>query len=107
EGYAAGVPCVATDVGSCRQLIEGLEDDDRALGASGEVVGIADPQALAEAILRLLGDPQRWRAAQQAGIERVSRYYTQGLMFSQYRAIYEEALALPDAPAHPQPHQEK
>lgn len=97
EGYAAGVPCVATDVGSCRQLIEGLEPEDRALGASGEVVGIADPQALAKAILRLLSDPAYWRRAQQAGIQRVSRYYTQELMFSRYRAIYNEALAHTDS----------
>lgn len=40
EGFAAGVPAVSTDVGSCRQLIEGLDDEDRALGRAGEVVGI-------------------------------------------------------------------
>ncbi len=57
EGYAAGVPCVSTDVGSCRQLIEGFGEADRALGASGAVVGIADPEALAEAIIALLSDP--------------------------------------------------
>ncbi len=97
EGYAAGVPCVATDVGSCRQLVEGLEAEDRALGCSGEIVGIADPEALADAIIRLLSDPERWQQAQAAGIARVSRYYTQDMMFAKYRAIYEEALALPDA----------
>src|SRR5262249_2534881 len=32
EGYAAGVPAVSTDVGSCRQLVHGLDDEDRALG---------------------------------------------------------------------------
>lgn len=51
EGYAAGVPTVSTDVGSCRQLIEGLADEDRSLGHSGAVVNIADPQALADAAL--------------------------------------------------------
>ena len=97
EGFAAGVPCVATDVGSCRQLVEGLEEEDRALGAAGEVVGIADPQALAMAILRLLGDDDVWRRAQAAGIARVERYYTQDRMVARYRALYEEALALPAA----------
>jgi glycosyltransferase involved in cell wall biosynthesis len=63
EGYAAGVPAVSTDVGSCRQLVYGLDEEDQALGASGEVVGIADPQALAEAALRLLGDEAAWHAA--------------------------------------------
>jgi len=93
EGYAAGVPCVATDVGSCRQLVEGLDADDKALGPSGIVVGIADPQALAHAIIRLLDDDDAWRQAQSAGIARVERYYTQEQMFSRYREVYHSALA--------------
>lgn len=92
EGYAAGVPTISTDVGSCRQLIEGLDDEDKALGASGAVVNIADPQALADASLRLLGDPEAWQAASQAGIARVERYYTDELMFGRYRQVYENAL---------------
>ncbi|MDN5849145.1 MAG: GT4 family glycosyltransferase PelF [Nitrococcus sp.] len=96
EGNAAGVPCVATDVGACRQLVEGLGEEDEALGASGGIVSIADPEALATAILRLLSDPQRWHRAQQAGIGRVERYYTQEMMLSRYRAVYDDALAQPD-----------
>lgn len=93
EGYAAGVPAVATDVGSCRQLVHGLPGDDAALGASGRVVGIADPTALADAALELLGDPAAWRRAQAAGIARVERYYTQERMLDSYRALYRKALA--------------
>ncbi len=92
EGYAAGVPAVSTDVGSCRQLIYGLDEEDQALGASGEVVGIADPQALAEAALRLLTDEAAWHAAAKAGIARVERYYTHPVMFGRYRAVYDQAL---------------
>lgn len=97
EGYAAGVPCVATDVGSCRQLVEGLEPEDRALGPAGAVVGIADPQALALAILDLLGNEDAWRAAQAAGMARVERYYTQDRMFGRYREVYRDALQTADA----------
>ena len=93
EGFAAGVPAVSTDVGSCRQLIYGLDEEDRALGAAGAVVGIAEPQALAEAAAALLSDPQRWHAAQRAGIARVERYYTQDMMFAQYRTLYQQAMA--------------
>ncbi|RKT60452.1 glycosyltransferase involved in cell wall biosynthesis [Azonexus fungiphilus] len=96
EGYAAGVPTVSTDVGSCRQLIEGLDDADRALGISGRVVKIADPQGLADAALELLGDTQAWQAASEAGIRRVERYYTDDLMFGSYRQVYEGAFARPD-----------
>ncbi len=99
EGFAAGVPGVATDVGSCRQLIHGLSEEDQALGAAGEVVGIAQPQALADAALKLLTDPARWHAAQAAGIARVERYYTQDMMFGAYRALYQQALAQSEAPA--------
>ena len=93
EGFAAGVPAVSTDVGSCRQLIYGLDEEDKALGAAGRIVGIADPQALAEAALELLSDESVWRAASEAGIKRVETYYTQERMFDSYRAIYEEAVA--------------
>jgi len=92
EGYAAGVPTVATDVGSCRQLVEGLDAEDRALGPSGTVVPIAQPQQLADAALALLGDPVAWHAASRAAVARVERYYTDTLMFDRYRQVYERAL---------------
>ncbi len=97
EGYAAGVPVVTTDVGSCRQLVYGLPGEDAAIGAAGRVVGIADPTALANASLELLTDRAAWHAAQAAGIKRVERYYTQDLMFGQYRELYTKALNAPDA----------
>ncbi len=90
EGYAAGVPAVCTDVGSCRQLIYGVDPEDRAYGASGTVVGIADPQALALAALELLSDHNKWRAASAAAMRRVEGLYTQEQMFARYRAIYEK-----------------
>jgi glycosyltransferase involved in cell wall biosynthesis len=93
EAFAAGVPCVASDVGCCRELIEGIEGDDRALGSAGAVVEIADPAATARAALDLLRDRDRWQAAQRAAIARVQRYYTEDTMLGRYRAIYEDALA--------------
>jgi polysaccharide biosynthesis protein PelF len=92
EGYASGVPAVATDVGACRELIEGGKPEDRALGKSGAVVPIANPEATARAALPLLQDEGAWRAAQQAGIRRVEAYYTQAGMFDQYRRLYAKAL---------------
>ncbi len=92
EGFAAGVPAIATDVGSCRQLIEGLDREDRQIGRAGRVVGIADPASLAQACLELLADPVAWAQAQKAGQQRVARYYTQDLMFKAYRELYEQAL---------------
>ncbi|SOY69076.1 putative GLYCOSYL TRANSFERASE [Cupriavidus taiwanensis] len=93
EGFAAGVPCVTTDVGSCRELLFGLPGEDAALGAAGEVVRIADPAALAAAALGLLRDPARWQAAQAAGVARVERYYTQERMVGSYRELYQRLMA--------------
>jgi glycosyltransferase involved in cell wall biosynthesis len=86
------VPAVSTDVGSCRQLIEGLDDEDRALGPSGRVVGLADPKALADAAVELLSDSDAWQRASEAGVERVYRYYSLERMLGRYRAVYERAL---------------
>ncbi|MBA4142436.1 MAG: GT4 family glycosyltransferase PelF [Nitrosospira sp.] len=99
EAFASGVPCLATDVGSCRELIEGRSDEDRALGAAGSVVFIADPEGTARAALELLNNGARWRAAQQAGLERVKRYYDDKLMFSSYRNLYLQALGSEQDPA--------
>jgi len=71
-----------------------------ALGAAGRVVGIADPQAFAEAAIDLL-QPENWHAAQAAGIARVEKYYADHMMFDRYREVYDRALLQP--PAEPQP----
>lgn len=91
EAWCAGTPVVSTDVGSCRDMIVGGDAEDQALGHAGEIVPIADPQATARAIQRLLLNPERWAAAQQAGLQRVTRYYTDELMFARYRALYRTA----------------
>ncbi|NRH27418.1 GT4 family glycosyltransferase PelF [Pseudomonas sp. MS19] len=93
EAWAAGTPVVSSDVGSCRELIEGAAGEDRALGFAGEVVAIADPQATSQAIVGLLSDSQRWHAAQAVGLKRVNTYYTETLMLQRYRNLYLEAIA--------------
>lgn len=92
EAYAAGVPCVATDVGSCRELIEGgSADGDSDLGHAGAVTSIANPEQTANACIELLTNTDKWHAAQQAGLNRVKTYYTEQLMFDRYRDLYREA----------------
>ncbi|WP_246182403.1 GT4 family glycosyltransferase PelF [Pandoraea pneumonica] len=94
EAAAAGVPVVTTDVGACRHLIEGdatLEGDCE-LGHAGRVVPIADPEALAAAIVDVL-EPDVWHAASRAGMARVERYYTHDAMCDAYRGLYRRLLA--------------
>ncbi len=93
EGFAAGVPCVATDVGSCRDLIEGgINEEDIKIGKAGAITGIANPEALANEYIKLLDfDNGTWKRAQEAGLERVEKYYRQELFLQDYRDIYNEA----------------
>ena len=92
EAWAAGTPVISTDVGSCREMIEGGSTEDRDLGHAGKVVAIADPQATSTAILELLRSPQRWQAAQASGLLRVNHYYTEALMSQRYRDLYHAAM---------------
>jgi glycosyltransferase involved in cell wall biosynthesis len=96
EGFAAGVPCVSTDVGCVRELMQGVDPEDKALGIAGSVVGIANPEATARAAIELLSDRGRWKRAQEAGIRRVEKLYTQKQMLDRYRAIYDTALGARD-----------
>jgi glycosyltransferase involved in cell wall biosynthesis len=91
EAWAAGTPVVSSDVGSCRELIEGAPDESPRLGHAGTVVAIADPQATARAVVDLLKSPEQWHAAQAVGLERVNRYYTEALMLGRYRDLYRNA----------------
>ena len=94
ESFASGLPVLATDVGACRDLIDGKDPADRALGRAGDLVSISDQDALAHAAFALLTDPLRWSAAQQAGIARVERYYEQSRVIDSYREIYQRMDAL-------------
>ena len=93
EAAAAGVPVVATDVGACRQLVEGNDAQDRALGRSGRIVPMADPEALAAAVVEVL-EPTAWHAASRAGMARVERYYRLDTMRDAYRALYERWMVM-------------
>ena len=91
ESFAAGVPAVTTDVGSCRQLIYGgLNEEDKKIGKAGEVCRVADFRSLAEAYARFLTDKKEWWSCSQAGIKRVETFYTYERFIESYRKVYEE-----------------
>ncbi|WP_456391113.1 GT4 family glycosyltransferase PelF [Hydrogenimonas sp.] len=91
EGFAAGLPAVATDVGSCRDLIYGgLDEEDIAIGKAGAVTKIANPAEMAAQYLRILDDEELWRKMQQNALRRVNRYYRQDMFLERYEKLYEE-----------------
>jgi glycosyltransferase involved in cell wall biosynthesis len=97
EAGAVGVPVVASDVGCCRELLEGRTAEDRALGPGGRLTPIASPGATARAVLELYADAELRRAMGESLKQRVERFYSQSAMIETYRAIYAK---LTRAPAH-------
>lgn len=97
EAAAAGIPVVASDVGACRELLEGRTADDRALGPSGLVTGIADPGDTAGALLTLARDPALREEMGQAGRARVCAHYQEADLVRRYREIYDRLLTIPPA----------
>ncbi len=88
ESFAAGIPVIATDVGSCRELILGKSPEDRNIGAAGEVVAIANPNALAVSIEKVLYHREIWTEMSSAAIARVERFYQENHMFAAYQTLY-------------------
>ncbi len=90
ESMACGIPVVSTDVGCCRELIEGRpgEDGGYGLGPAGLVTGLVDPQDTARALLELAADPERRAGMGRAGRRRVEKYYRLDQVRKSYLDLY-------------------
>jgi len=98
EAYAWGLPVIATEVGACREMIEGRSDDDRRIGASGFVTRVASPKETAAAMVRLARDGRlRWQMG-AAGHKRVTTYYQRRDMLARYRSLYAGLIEAPERP---------
>lgn len=86
EAMAMEKPVVATAVGGVRESIVPAE--------TGLLVPPGDPDALAEAILRLLRDPEEARRLALAAGERARRLYSLDPMIEATTALYRRLLAL-------------
>jgi len=95
EANCAGVPAVATDVGSCRELLEGRTPEDRALGPSGLVTRTADPIDTARAMGEILTDPGLRERMAQAGKARITSFYRESDLLARYHDIYTHYRELP------------
>ena len=88
EAYAWGLPVIATDVGACREMIEGRSDEDRSIGPSGVVTRVAAPKETGAAMVRLARDVRlRWQMG-AAGHQRVTAFYQRKDMLARYHALY-------------------
>ncbi len=85
EAMALGKPVVATEVGGNTELVEP--------GVTGLLVPPRDPQALAQAVISLLEDPQESQAMGERGSEVVRRQFSLEGMVKNYQDLYQEVLA--------------
>jgi glycosyltransferase involved in cell wall biosynthesis len=92
EAHAAGVPVIATDVGACREMLEGTPADAH-LGPGGIVTRVAAAEETAAALVRLARDPALQRKLGEAGRARVQASYTKEAMIGSYRALYDRMVA--------------
>lgn len=88
EAGARGIPVIATDVGACREMLEGRTPSDVRLGASGLLTGVARPEETAAALVRLARDPELGAAMGRSGFARVSGFYQRRNMLASYRYLY-------------------
>jgi glycosyltransferase involved in cell wall biosynthesis len=85
EAMATGLPCIASKIGGNVDL---LED-----GPSGLLVPLNDPQGWAEAILRLLDDPEFARSLGQEALRRVESEFALPIVVDRYETLYRSLLA--------------
>ena len=88
EAFAAGRACVTTDVGCCRELIEGNDG----LGRAGICVPPMNKEQLAQAMLELCREPMERKRMGKVGRERVRRFYTHEISMENYRKLYMEVM---------------
>ncbi|MFC3630817.1 GT4 family glycosyltransferase PelF [Paracoccus angustae] len=93
EAGAARIPCVATDVGSCREIIEGAPDEHPNLGLAGRVAPPMDADAIGRAIVELMADPALRAACGDTLRRRVETYFTSEISAARYAALYHELVA--------------
>ncbi|MGO4914804.1 GT4 family glycosyltransferase PelF [Pseudogemmobacter sp. W21_MBD1_M6] len=90
EAGAASIPCVSTDVGSCREIIEGAADEIPNLGMAGRVVPPMDANAIGRAVIELLGDEALRNACGKTLRQRVETSFTSTVSANKYRDLYRE-----------------
>ncbi|MFG2131041.1 glycosyltransferase family 4 protein [Streptomyces sp. NPDC048751] len=80
EALHARVPLVATDVGGIPELV----------GDAAELVPYGDAGALADAVVRLLGDPERCETLRERGVRQATTWPTEDETVAQVLSVYDE-----------------
>ena len=86
ESFAAGRPVVTTDVGCCRELIEGASGDF--FGTAGFIAPPMHREGLAKAMDRMCSDRNKRIEMGQNGKRRVEKYFQHPQMMYRYNKLY-------------------
>ena len=97
ESMAAGLPLVSTDVGSCRELIEGDKNDR--FGSAGFYVTPMHQSEMLEALLEMSEDKKMREKMSEVGKQRVNTFYNLDGMVKKYKDVYQKAIKLWQASA--------
>lgn len=89
ESLAAARPCVTTNVGNCKELLEEPEDG---FGQAGYCCIPMDSVGLAEAMLKLCLDPALRIKLGNNGRNRIKNSYTHAVMKKKYLEVYREVM---------------
>ena len=91
ESLAAKRPVVTTDVGSCRDLIEGDVGDN--FGHAGICVPPMHQSKLFQALLEMCQNEEKRKLMGEAGQNRVKKYFDINNMIDSYLNVYERAIS--------------
>jgi glycosyltransferase involved in cell wall biosynthesis len=91
EAGAAGIPCVTTNVGACREILFGRADEVPAFGAGGVVTDVVAPGQIAQSVIRLLRDDQLRHDMGKRLRDRVRRFYASDVARDAYQRLYQGA----------------
>lgn len=86
EGMASAKPFVATNVGSCRELLLGQNDG---IGEAGIIAPVMHYEQLAQAAIRICRDAELREELGRNAYERVRRHYRQEDVIGNYRKLYQ------------------
>lgn len=88
EAMAAGKPCIATDVGGCKELLYGSERDY--YGRSGLIIPTMNVDKAAEAMITLAKNPKMREQMGQCGRSRTAEFYQNEEVIRKYRKLYND-----------------
>lgn len=84
EAMAVGLPVVATNVGGNPEIVVD--------GETGRLAPAANPQALAEAIVRMCEERSQWPELGRAGCDRVAEHFDIRRMARDYEDLYQTVM---------------